>query len=90
MDVAKKTGRSSTRDGVPGFGPAVRDRRTALGLTLADLAGQTGSTPSALSEIERGTRFPSLRLGLAIARALDIAVEVLATPPASPPARRRP
>jgi transcriptional regulator with XRE-family HTH domain len=41
-------------------GERVRDRRQALGRTLADVAGEAGMSVSYLSAIEHGTNMPSL------------------------------
>lgn len=65
------------RDVVPGFGPAVRAERESQGYTLAELAAAAGTSVSALSQVERGVRAPSLRFALAVADALGSRLEVL-------------
>lgn len=50
---------------------AVRKQR---GLTLEQLADQTGLTKSYLSKIERGQSTPSIAVALKVARALDVDV----------------
>lgn len=62
--------RASTRDVVPGFGPAVRAARLAAGLSLGDVAAAAGTDPAAVSKLENELRAPSLRMALAIARAV--------------------
>jgi transcriptional regulator with XRE-family HTH domain len=66
MAKQKKTG----RDVVPGFAAKVRERRNALGYSLAEVASAAGTSVSALSGIETEVRAPSLRVALAICRAL--------------------
>lgn len=78
MSVAKKKPKGSTRDVVPGFGAAVRARRAALGMTLADVAEAAGTRASHVSDVELGRRSVGLRLALAIAAALDATVDELA------------
>ena len=50
---------------------AVRKQR---GLTLEQLASQTGLTKSYLSKVERGHSTPSIAVALKVARALDVDV----------------
>jgi transcriptional regulator with XRE-family HTH domain len=69
--------KASTRDMVPGFGVAVRTRREAAGLTLAQFAEKCGSHFTSISKIERGERAPSLRIALDIASALGVEIGVL-------------
>lgn len=52
------------------FGVAVRQRRLQLGVTLDQLAENSGVSAAALSRLERGMLSPSLRNALAIARGL--------------------
>lgn len=52
------------------FGAAVRQRRLQLGVTLDQLAENSGVSAAALSRLERGMLSPSLRNALAIARGL--------------------
>lgn len=68
----RKKSKAGGRDVVPGFGPAVKRRREELGYSLREAAGAAGTSAPNLSHIERETRSVSLRLALAICRALDI------------------
>jgi transcriptional regulator with XRE-family HTH domain len=68
------------RDRIPGLGKHLRALRQAAGLTLADLAGRTGSHVTSLSKIEADERSPSFRLALALARALGLSVADLVPP----------
>ncbi|MBK8975526.1 MAG: helix-turn-helix domain-containing protein [Planctomycetes bacterium] len=52
------------------IGANVRRRRLALGLTLDQLAAQSGVSPTMLSEVERSVKNPTVRLAWQIARAL--------------------
>ncbi|MFF7992169.1 multiprotein-bridging factor 1 family protein [Kitasatospora xanthocidica] len=49
---------------------AVRDRRAALGLTLADLAARSGLPETHLRTIEAGHAMPTLALLTVLSRAL--------------------
>jgi len=76
---------------LPGVDPAVvgarmRHERRARHRTLGDIAAATGSSPSHLSQIERGRRAPSLRLLSAVAAVLSVPVSDLLRP--EPPSRR--
>jgi len=75
MKSRKESPHISTRDLVPGFGAAVRTAREKQNMSLGDLANLTDAGISALSKIEREQRAPSLRLGLAIARALGLSLD---------------
>ena len=55
----------------------LRTVRRQRGLTLEDLAEQTGLTKSYLSKIERGQSSPSIAAALRVARALDADVAQL-------------
>jgi transcriptional regulator with XRE-family HTH domain len=55
-----------------GLGQALRDRRTAVGRTLLDVATEIGVTEAALSDCERGRRLPSLALLLGWCHELDV------------------
>lgn len=52
----------------------LRPVRRQRGLTLEQLAQQTGLTKSYLSKIERGQSTPSIAVALKVARALDVEV----------------
>lgn len=56
-----------------GFGERIRELRLQLGLTLADLAEQSGVSKGYLSQLENGKRTTvSIPVGREIARALDV------------------
>lgn len=57
--------------GAPRVGRAVRRRRRALDLTLADLAGRTGLSKPFLSQVENDRARPSMRSLQRIADGLD-------------------
>ncbi|PRI11811.1 XRE family transcriptional regulator [Leucobacter massiliensis] len=59
------------------LGRRIRERRTALGLTLEQLAAAVDRAPSQLSAIENGRREPRLPLLRALAAALDSTVDEL-------------
>lgn len=75
--MADKKREASTRDMIPGFGPAVRSRREAAGLSLAALGERCGSHFTTISKLENSQRAPSLRLAADIASALGVTVDVL-------------
>jgi transcriptional regulator with XRE-family HTH domain len=64
----KKSGKSDVRER---FGYAVKTRREELSLTQEDLAERAGIHRTYLSDIERGTRNPSLINIERLAAALD-------------------
>ncbi len=53
------------------FGKAVRDRRTALGMTQTQLAARAGMTQAAVSRLEHGGSVPTIPLLERLAAALD-------------------
>ena len=55
----------------------LRSARVCAGLTQGDLAAIVGTSRETVSSLERGRSIPSVTLALALARALDIAVEDL-------------
>jgi transcriptional regulator with XRE-family HTH domain len=61
----------------------LRAVRTQHGMTLDDLAGETGLTKSYLSKVERGQSTPSIAAALKIARALKVDVAQLFSDDAS-------
>ncbi|MBV9208421.1 MAG: helix-turn-helix transcriptional regulator, partial [Actinobacteria bacterium] len=72
---------------VPGAaGTGLRLARQARGLSQQQLAGMAGVTRQAVSAVESGHSDPSLRVALALARALGMTVEELFGPgdPADP------
>jgi len=58
-------------------GENIRRRRLDAGLRQEDVAKRVGVTQAMLAQIERGTRNPSLQVGLAIAEMLSCSVESL-------------
>jgi transcriptional regulator with XRE-family HTH domain len=68
------------------LGQRLRHARRARGLTLAQLAGEVGAAPSALSMVENGRREPRLTLLRSLATALDTPIDDLLRP--EPPSRR--
>jgi len=71
-------------------GTALRLARQARGFSQQQLAGMAGVSRQAVSAVESGLSDPSLRVALALARALGLTVEELFGPggPASPVAAR--
>jgi len=59
------------------FGARVREIRHALGLTQADVAGRAGVSLKYLSQIERGTRNPTLAVLIQLSHALGTKPETL-------------
>ena len=55
-----------------GIGPALLARRKRMGLTLAQLASQSGLSAPFISQVERGQAAPSIVSLLALAKALGV------------------
>ncbi len=55
----------------------MKTRRTALGLTQAELAERVGVTRKTVNTVENGVFVPSALLALKLAAALDLQVEQL-------------
>jgi len=55
----------------------LKDRRTGLGLTQAELAERVGVTRKTVNTVENGVFTPSATLAIKLARALDLSVEQL-------------
>jgi putative transcriptional regulator len=55
----------------------LKDRRTELGLTQAELAERVGVTRKTVNTVENGVFVPSTILALKLAKALDRSVEEL-------------
>jgi len=53
----------------------LKERRTELGLTQAELAERVGVTRKTVNTVENGVFTPSATLALKLARALDLTVE---------------
>src|ERR1700751_2750978 len=77
-------------DQVTGGGMALRLAGQARGFSQQQLAGMAGVSRQAVSAVESGLSDPSLRVALALARALGVTVEELFGPggPVSPVAAR--
>jgi transcriptional regulator with XRE-family HTH domain len=60
------------------FGKALYDRRTALGLSVTDLAGRAGMTADEIECIEEGGTEPTVALLRRLAAALDADVRLTA------------
>ncbi|MFJ2898242.1 helix-turn-helix domain-containing protein [Streptomyces sp. NPDC087218] len=58
------------------FGKALYDRRTALGLSVADLAERTGMEEDDIECIEEGGTAPTIELLRSLAAALDADVRL--------------
>ena len=65
------------------IGPRLRALRRDRGLTLADLATDTGISLSKLSRLESGKRRPTLELLIPLARAHRVALDQLVAAPAT-------
>lgn len=70
-----------SENGVPRIGPAIRDRRRRLGLTLQALAGASGLSVPFLSQVERDLAAPSLVSLNAIAASLGVGMSYFVSPP---------
>ncbi len=62
----------------------LRILRKKMGMTLEQLAGQTGLTKSYLSKVERGMNSPSIAVALKLAKAINVQVEELFSTEALP------
>jgi transcriptional regulator with XRE-family HTH domain len=61
------------------LGEAIRRQRVTVPLTLQELAGMSGVSPSHLGRIERGERYPSARVLRKIAKPLGLGEDGLFT-----------
>jgi transcriptional regulator with XRE-family HTH domain len=66
-----------------GIGPRLRALRRNRGLTLEELAADTGISVSKLSRLESGKRRPTLELLIPLARAHRVALDQLVAAPAT-------
>ena len=55
----------------------IKERRTELGLTQAELAEQVGVTRKTVNTVDNGVFTPSATLGIKLAQALNLSVEQL-------------
>ncbi|SCX87383.1 Cupin domain-containing protein [Streptomyces sp. 136MFCol5.1] len=69
------------KDRLAAVGPRLRDLRRRHGLTLADLAEQTGINQSTLSRLEGGTRKPTLEMLLPLAEVYAVPLDELVGAP---------
>jgi transcriptional regulator with XRE-family HTH domain len=59
------------------LGGRIRQLRTARGMSVRELAGRAGCSPSLVSQLERGVTTPSARIVYALANELGITVDSL-------------
>ena len=59
------------------LGGRIRRIRTARGMSLRELAGRAGCSPSLVSQVERGVTTPSARVVYALANELGITLDSL-------------
>ena len=59
------------------LGGRIRRARTARGMSLRELAGRAGCSPSLVSQVERGVTTPSARVVYALANELGITLDSL-------------
>jgi transcriptional regulator with XRE-family HTH domain len=66
-----------SRPDYPQIGDRLRARRQELGLSLRDVAGRLGLSPSLISQIERGRANPSVSTLYALVAELDLSLDEL-------------
>lgn len=77
---------SAERDVLAGVGPRLRALRQLRGITLAELATETGLTASTLSRLENAKLRPTLEQLLPLARAYGVPLDdLVAAPPTGDP-----
>jgi transcriptional regulator with XRE-family HTH domain len=67
----------TSRPDYPQIGDRLRARRQELGLSLRDVAGRLGLSPSLISQIERGRANPSVSTLYALVAELDLSLDEL-------------
>lgn len=77
-------------DGLDQIGPRLRAARQDRGLTLDELAGRAGMSPSTLSRLESGKRQASLELLVPLTRQLGMRIDDLVPAEQPDPRVRRP
>ncbi len=77
MTTSRRQATQDTVQDTPNYGPVIRQRRKALGMTLDDVAKATDLTIGFLSQVERGISAPSLSSFMRIAGALQTSLEEL-------------
>jgi transcriptional regulator with XRE-family HTH domain len=70
-------------------GRAVKQKRDAAGFSLRELAARSGISSSMISDIERGTKSPTVTTVVRLAQALGVSAAVLIDGGAGPAARIR-
>lgn len=70
-------------------GRAVKQRREAAGLSLRDLAARSGISASMISDVERGTKSPTVTTVVRLAQALGVSAASLIDGGAEPAPRIR-
>lgn len=78
-----RTATVTERDALAAVGPRLRAIRTVRGMTLAEVADETGISTSTLSRLESGGRKPTLELLLPLARAYGVPLDELVNAPAN-------
>lgn len=73
----------ATEDVITAVGPRLKALRVRRGVTLAELAADTGISVSTLSRLESGQRRPNLELLLPLARAHAVPLDELVGAPAT-------
>ena len=81
MQICMMAVKRTTADVLAGAGPRLRALRRARGATLANLADETGLTPSTLSRLETGRVRPTLEQLLPLARAHGVSIDELVQAP---------
>ena len=82
-------GASQPHGGAARVGPRLRLARQARGFSQQQLAGMAGVSRQAVSAVEAGLSDPSLRVALALSRALGMTAEELFGPAAPEPGAAR-
>jgi transcriptional regulator with XRE-family HTH domain len=80
-----REGARATEPDYPEIGERLRSRRRELRLSLRDLAGRLGVSPSLISQIERGRARPSVSTLYALVAELDVSLDDLLFNDARPP-----
>jgi transcriptional regulator with XRE-family HTH domain len=77
------------RDTVPGFASRMRALRESKGLSIDGLSELSGVHRDSIAKLEREERAPSLRIALALADALGVAVDSMRDGPAAKKGKRK-
>lgn len=76
------------RDAIETLPARLRELRDAAGLSQSDLATAAGTSVHSVAKMERGERYPSLRLARDIASALGCSIDALCLPAGSTQPKR--